>query len=95
MIQLNHPYRPNVKPLSNTELMAFCNLINRYFGYGEEPYIEDLDLSQSLISSYQNLQHFWDVSGGWDGLNKLQAMSESHKYFTSDINVEYEIVKGE
>lgn len=117
MIQLNHPDRRNVTPFTNNQLEDSQYIINRaliFMDNNDYPltdnhYLSDKDcisMLQNLISSYQNLQHFWHVVGGWDGLNKLLVQHEhnvteaehsavGYPYFSSDINVEYEIVKIE
>lgn len=115
MIQLNHPDREKVKPLSKYELENSEYVINKalkVMDNNDYPLTDNSSLSdkdcicilQNLISSYQNLQHFWDVAGGWEGLNALQKQSEcnvteaehsalGYPYHISDMNVEYEIVK--
>lgn len=108
MIQLNHPDREKVKPLSVSELNDCATLIDITMNTHEEivgAMPNNRGMLQNLISSYQNLQHFYDVAGGWDGLAALKKQSEcnvteaehialGYPNFTSDIKVEYEIVKG-
>lgn len=69
MIQLNHPQRQDAKPLTTEQLTQITDGLNYVMRNAAE---DAFDLVQRLISSYQNLQHFWDVVGGWEGLEQLK-----------------------
>lgn len=69
MIHLNNTEaRQKVEPLNTYHIEKSVAIINsKEFHSDEEKYV-----LQNLIDSYQNLQHFWDVVGGWEGYNKLK-----------------------
>ena len=80
--------RQNSERLTDDEmnvLIAHLNNIMPSYGY------VITERLQRLIDYHQNLQHFYDVAGGWDGLLKLQALKPVEQ--TGDIEVNYEIVK--
>lgn len=71
MIKINNTEaRQGVEPLSPEDLTKLVNFYN--FDFDKfPPNYEPVVYTQRLIDSYQNLQHFWDVVGGWEGYNKL------------------------
>lgn len=75
MIKLNNTEaRQGVKPLSSDELHNAVTLMNLFLKQGGfNPLPIEIENWQNMLDSYQNLQHFWDVVGGWEGYNKLLA----------------------
>jgi len=72
MITLNNTeQRQYVKPLTSKQLNDTIKYINDTKKYcAVKLNNQGEPLTQRLIDSYQNLQHFWDVVGGWEGLEK-------------------------
>lgn len=67
MITLNNTEaRQGIKPLSPDELHNAVTLINLFLKQGGfNPLQIEIENLQNMLDSYQNLQHFWDVVGGW------------------------------
>lgn len=66
--------RQNVVPPSVEEMEKIVNEIEEalYFSLMDKRLRHSLELFQRLIYDYQNKSHFYDVVGGWDGLNRLK-----------------------
>lgn len=62
--------RQNVVPPSVEEVSIAVNRINRALRDFIEPH--QYEVIQLLLHDYQNKSHFYDVVGGWDGLNRLK-----------------------
>lgn len=102
MIQLNHPQRQDAKPLTQEEFNNTTVIINRClkvmgnFDYPLSPNekisdIDSINLLQNFVNSYQNLQHFWDVVGGWDGLERIKKEEYDRGFYESDGGMVLEI----
>lgn len=78
MITYNSPEhakeRQNVVPLTNDEMQQMIALLNRFENYATFPKGE----LQDLLHHHANLQHFYDVVGGWDGLRNLQFTADAY-----------------
>lgn len=74
MIKLNNTEaRQNVEPLHQDQLQYMCESMSQSFSMKPNSII----MGQRLIDSYQNLQHFWDVVGGWEGLDKVKTLQNA------------------
>lgn len=61
--------RQNVLPPTVEEIKNFC--LNVGFLFSLSPELKGI--LQRLLNHHQNLQHFHDVVGGWEGLNRLKG----------------------
>lgn len=76
MINLNNTEaRQNVEPLTAKDLNNAVILMNQFLKYGFDANRNEIGNWQRMVDSYQNLQHFWDVVGGWEGLNNKVQQS--------------------
>lgn len=86
MIQLNHPDRDKVKPLTVEEEKDLIALLNR--AVDDFFFIESTsDLIQRLISNYENLCHYKARTSNYDLLvKKVEEQEKEISKLTIDLN---------
>ena len=70
--------RQEAKAPTHEEIIEAVDIFNKLIKFTDkyksvQLFREEIALLQSILDHYQNLQHFYDVAGGWGGLERLKS----------------------